>query len=110
MGVTDASTTAEDVSSVICRSIFFYFLIHYYSHPLFGHLSYQTFLDETLVQEQEFGSSPIGNDPGDVGNNPVVGAQTADLSIRHIPDGKGTIRLFHCDDHELTTFLVIYRC
>ena len=37
----------------------------------------------------------------------MVGAQTADLSIRHILDGKGTIRLFHCDDHELKIFLVI---
>ena len=107
MGVTDASTTAKDVSSIICWSIFLDFLIYYYSHPLFGHLSYQTFLDETLVQEQEFGSSPIGNDPGDVGNNPVVGAQTADLPIRHTLDGKEAIRLFHCDDHELKIFPII---
>ena len=62
------------------------------------------------MQEQESGISLIGNDQTDAGNNPVVGAQIADLSIRHVLDGKGTIRLFHCDDHELTTFLVIYRC
>ena len=59
------------------------------------------------MQEQESGSSLIGNDSVDVGNNPVVGAQTADLTIRHTPDGKEAIRLSHCDDHELKIFPVI---
>jgi len=59
----------------------------------FGYLSYQTLFDETPVQEQDSGNSPIGNDPVDVGNNPVVGAQTADSPIRHTPDGKEIMRL-----------------
>ena len=50
--------------------------------------------DETLVQEQEPGSSPIGNDPIDLGNNPVVSVQTADPLIRHKPNGKEAIRIF----------------
>jgi len=70
--ITDTSITAENVSSIFdtCWSIF----LDYYSHPLFGYLPYQTLFDETPVQEQESGNSPIGNDPVDVGNNPVVGA------------------------------------
>ena len=58
------------------------------------------------MQEQESGSSPIGNDPIDSGNNPMVGTQTANFPIRHTPDGKEVIRLFHCDDHELKISLV----
>ena len=87
--ITDTSTTAENISSILDTrwSIFFNSLIHYYSHPLFGYLSYQTLFDETPVQEQEPGSSPIGNDPIDLGNNPVVGVQTTDPPIRHTPDG-----------------------
>jgi hypothetical protein len=46
------------------------------------------------VQEQEPSSPPIGNDPIDLGNNRVVGVQTADPPIRHTPDGKEAIRLF----------------
>ena len=53
------------------------------------------------MQEQESGSSPIGNDPIDIGNNPVVCVQTADSPIQHTPDGKETICLFHHDDREL---------
>ena len=37
----------------------------------------------------------------------MVGVQTADPPIRHTPDGKETIRLFHCDDRELKISLVI---
>ena len=59
------------------------------------------------MQEQESGSWPIGNDPIDIGNNPVVGVQTADPPIRHTPDGKETIRLFHRDDRELKISPVI---
>ena len=73
----------------------------------FGYLSYQTLFDETPVQEQDSGNSPIGNDPVDVGNNPVVGAQTADSPIRHTPDGKEVIRLFHYNDRELKIFPII---
>jgi len=76
-------------------------LIHYYPHLLFGYSLFQTSFDETFVQEQESGSSPIGNDPTNIGNNPVVGVQTADPPIWHTPDGKETIRLFHRDDREL---------
>ena len=36
----------------------------------------------------------------------MVGAQTADSPIRHTPDGKEVIRLFHCNDHELKNFPV----
>ena len=73
--ITDTSITVENVSSIFdtCWSIFLDLLIHYYSHPLFGYLSYQTLFDETPVQEQEFGSSPIDNDPIDVVYNPVAG-------------------------------------
>ena len=94
--ITDTSTTAENVSSILDTrwSIFFNFLIHYYSHPLLGYLSYQTLFDETPMQEQESGSSPIDNDPVDIGNNPVVGTQTADSLIWHTPDGKEVTRLF----------------
>ena len=59
------------------------------------------------MQEQESDSSPIGNDPIDIGNNPVVGVQTADPPIWHTPDGKETIHLFHHDDRELKISLVI---
>lgn len=62
------------------------------------------------MQEQESSISPIGNDQTHTRNNLVVGAQTTDPSIRHVLDGKGTIRLFHCDNHGLPTSLVIYRC
>ena len=40
------------------------------------------------MQEQESGSSPIDNDPVDVGNNLVVDPHTTDSPIRHTPDGK----------------------
>ena len=46
------------------------------------------------MQEQKPGSSPIGNDPIDLRNNPIVGVQTTDPPIRHTPDGKEAIRLF----------------
>ena len=59
------------------------------------------------MQEQDSGSSLIGNNPIDVGNNSMVGVQTADFPIRHTPDGKEVIRLFHRDDHELKISLVI---
>ena len=49
----------------------------------------------------------MGNDPIDLGNNPVVGVQTADPPIWHTPDGKETIRLFHRDDRELKISPVI---
>ena len=107
--ITDTSITTENVSSIfeICWSILLDFLIHCYSHPLFGYSLFQTSFDETFMQEQESGSSPIGNDPIDVGNNPVVGVQTTDPPIRHTPDGKETIHLFHNDDRELKIFPVI---
>jgi len=94
--ITDTPITTENVSSIfeICWSILLDFLIHCYSHLLFGYSLFQTSFDETFVQEQEPGSSPIGNDPIDLGNNPVVGVQTADPPIRHTPDGKEAIRLF----------------
>ena len=59
------------------------------------------------MQEQEPVSSPIGNDPTDLGNNLVVSVQTIDPPIRHTPDGKEAIRLFHCDDRELKISPVI---
>ena len=59
------------------------------------------------MQEQESSSSLIGNDPIDIGNNPMVGVQTADPLIRHTPNGKETIRLFHRDDRELKISPVI---
>ena len=59
------------------------------------------------MQEQDSGSSLIGNDPIDVGNNSAVGVQTADFPIRHTPDGKEIICLFHRDDHELKISSVI---
>ena len=37
----------------------------------------------------------------------MVGAQTADSPIRHTPDGKEVIRLFHCNNHELKILPVI---
>ena len=37
----------------------------------------------------------------------MVGVQTADSPIRHAPDGKETIRLFHRDDRELKISPVI---
>ena len=61
-------------------------------------IHFQTSFDETFMQEQESGSSPIGNDPINFGNNPVVDTQTADPPIRHTPDGKEAICLFHRDD------------
>ena len=74
-GITNTSITAENVSSIfeIYGSILFDFLIHCYSHPSFGYSLFQTPFDETFVQEQDSGSSLIGNDPIDIGNNPVVG-------------------------------------
>ena len=78
----------------MCWSILLDFLIHRYSHLLFGYSLSQTSFDETFVQQQEYGSSPIGNDPIDYGNNPVVGVHTADPLIRHTPDGKEAIRPF----------------
>ena len=73
--ITDTPITTENVSSIfeIYWSILLDFLIHCYSHLLFGYSLFQTSFDETLVQEQEPGSSPIGNDPIDLGNNPMVG-------------------------------------
>ena len=107
--ITNTSTIAENVSSIFdtCWSIFLDFLIHYYSHPLFGYLSYQTLFDETPVQEQESGSSPIDNDPTDVGNNLAVDPHTTDSPIRHTPDGKEVTCLFYCNNHELKIFLAI---
>ena len=46
------------------------------------------------MEEQGSGSSPINDDPIDVGNNPMVGTQTADSLIRHTPDGKEVTCLF----------------
>ena len=43
------------------------------------------------MQEQESGSSPINNDPVDIGNNPVVGTQTVNSPIQHTPDGKEVV-------------------
>ena len=43
------------------------------------------------MQEQKSGSSPINNDPIDVGNNPVVDTHTADSPIWHTPDGKEVV-------------------
>ena len=73
--VTDTSITTENVSSIfeIYWSILLDFSIHCYSHPLFGYPLLQTSFDETFVQEQDSSSSLIGNDPIDIGNNPVVG-------------------------------------
>ena len=94
--VTDTSITTENVSSIfeIYWSILLDFLIHCYSHPLFGYSLFQTSFDETLMQEQEPGSSPVGNDPIDLGNSLVAGVQTDDPPTRHTPDGKEAIRLF----------------
>ena len=93
----------ENVSSIFefYWSILLDFLIHCYFHLLFGYSLSQTSFDETFVQEQESGRSPIGNDPIDFGNNPVIGVQTADPPIRHTPDGKEGICLFHHDAREL---------
>ena len=73
--ITDIPITIENVSSIfeICWSILLDILIHWYSYLLLGYSLFQTSFDETLVQEQEPGSSPISNDPIDLGNNPVVG-------------------------------------
>ena len=46
------------------------------------------------MQEQEPGSSPVSNDPIDLGNSPVAYVQTVDPPIQHTPDGKEAIRLF----------------
>ena len=99
----------DNVSSnfEIYWSILLDFLIHCYPHLLFGYSLFQTSFDETFMQEQESSSSLIGNDPIDIGNNPVVGVQTVDPPIRHTPNGKETIRLFHHDDHELKISPVI---
>ena len=101
--ITDTLIATKNVSSIfeIYWSILLDFLIHCYSHPLFGYSLFQTSFDETFVQEQESGSSPIGNDPIDSGNNPMVGVQTTDSPIWQTPGGKETIRLFHRDDREL---------
>ena len=45
------------------------------------------------MQEQESVSSPINNDPIDVGNNPIVDTHTANSPIRHTPDGKEIVCL-----------------
>ena len=107
--ITDTPITTENVSSIseICWSILLDFLIHCYSHLLFGYSLFQTSFDETFAPEQEHGSSPIGNDPTDLGNNLVVSVQTIDPPIRHTPDGKETIRLFHHEDRELKISPVI---
>ena len=46
------------------------------------------------MEEQGSGSSPINDDPIDVGNNPVVDPHTADSPIRHTPNGKEVTCLF----------------
>ena len=47
------------------------------------------------MQEQEFGSSPIDNDPVDVENDPVVDTHTADSLVQHTTDGKKIIYPFY---------------
>ena len=73
----------ENVSSIfeIYCSILLDFLIHCYLHLLFGYSLFQTSFDETFMQGQESSSSPIGNDPIDIRNNPMVGVQTTDSLI-----------------------------
>ena len=94
--ITDTPIMTENVSSIFefYWSILLDFLIHCYSHLLFGYSLSQTSFDETFVQEQEPSSSPVGNDPIDLGNSPVAGVQTDDPPTRHAPDGKEAIRLF----------------
>ena len=94
--ITDTPITTENVSSIfeIYWSILLDFLIHCYPHLLSSYSLFQTSFDETFVQEQESSSSLIGNDPIDIGNNPMVGVQTADPLIRHKPNGKEAIRIF----------------
>lgn len=43
------------------------------------------------MQEQESSSSPINNDPIDIGNNPVVDTHTVDSRFWHTPDGKEVV-------------------
>ena len=46
------------------------------------------------MEEQGSGSSPINDDPIDVGNNPVVDTHTANSPTHHTPDGKEVVCLF----------------
>jgi len=66
-------------------------LIHSAFHPLFDYLSCQIPSKETPVEEQGSGSSPINDDPIDVGNNPVVDTHTANSPTHHTPDGKEVV-------------------
>ena len=47
------------------------------------------------MQEQEFGSPPIDNDPVDVENDPIVDTHTVDSPVHHTTDGKKIIYPFY---------------
>ena len=54
------------------------------------------------MQEQEFGSPPIDNDPIDVENDPVVDTHTADSPVQHTTDGKKVICLVYLSPPNLS--------
>ena len=87
--ITDASTTAENVSFIFdaCRSIFFNFLTYLVFYPSFDVLLCQILPEETPMQDQEPDS--LLNDPVSVeGGLVAIDTQTVDSLVRQTTNGK----------------------